>query len=69
MKQFFKFLMSLKSFWKLYRDYRYDGDTLRFILTQYEIVLANRTEHIYKPTHCAKDVIKRLDEWYAERSD
>lgn len=69
MKRLIKFIINLKSYWKLYRDYGYDGDMLHFILTQYEIVLANRTERIYKPTHCAKDIIKRLDEWYAERSD
>ena len=66
MKQFFKFLISLKSFWKLYRDYNYDGDTLRFIINQYETVLVNRTKVLSQPTHCAREVIEELDKWYLD---
>lgn len=69
MKQLIKFILHLKSFWKLYRDYEYDGDTLRFIITQYETVLVNRTKHMSKATYCAREVIKQLDEWYGEREN
>lgn len=69
MRQFFGFLKSLKSFWKLYRDYEYNGEALDFIIQNYEEVLKNRTKIMSKLTYYAKDVIRQLDEWYAERSD
>lgn len=65
MKQLIGFLKQLKSFWKLYWDFDYDGNELRFIVTQYEKILYKRTDW----KHSNKDIIKQLDEWYAERSD
>ena len=69
MKQLFKFIMSLKSFWKLYRDYGYNADELRFILTQYDIVIFNRTNLVTDSKHCAMDILQHIYEWYAKRSD
>lgn len=69
MRKFFGFLISLKSFWKLYQDYEYDGRTLDFIIQNYKEVLEERTKLMSKPTYYARDVIRKLDEWYAERSD
>lgn len=57
----------IKSFYKLYKDYGYDGEDLRFIITQYETVLVNRTKTMSKPTYSAREVIAQLDEWYAEK--
>ncbi len=36
MKQFLKFLTKLKSFWKLYQNYGYDGEAVGFIINNYE---------------------------------
>lgn len=62
-----KFIKTLKSFYNFYKDYGYDGDDLRFIITQYETVLVNRTKTMSKPTYSAREVIVQLDEWYLER--
>lgn len=59
-----KFMLSIKSFWKLYKDYEYDGEMLGFIIRNYEEVLQNRTKCMSKPTYHARQVINRLDEWY-----
>lgn len=56
----------IKSFSALYKYYNYDGNTLRFIISQYETVLVNRTKVLSKPTHCAREVIEELDKWYDE---
>lgn len=66
MKQFLKFLTKLKSFWKFYRDYECDGETARFIVENYQIVLCNRTKLMSKPTYYARDVIAQIDNWYEE---
>lgn len=66
MKLFLKFLAKLKSFWKFYRDYQYDGETAEFIIENYQYVLQNRTKLMSKPTYYASDVIKQIDEWYYE---
>lgn len=66
MKQLLTFLTKLKSFWKLYKDYGYDGETVEFIIENYQDVLQNRTKLMSKPTYCADDVIKQIDEWYYE---
>lgn len=44
MKQFLKFLTKIKSFWKLYQNYGYDGEDAEFIINNYERVLCNRTK-------------------------
>lgn len=66
MKQFLKFLTKIKSFWKFYKDYEYDGETMAFIIENYQIVLCNRTKLMSKPTYYSDAVIKQLDEWYEE---
>ena len=64
MKQSLKFLTKLKSFWKFYRNYEYDGETVEFIIENYQRVLANRTITMSKPTYQFKDVLKEIDKWY-----
>lgn len=66
MRQFLKFLTKLKSFWKFYRDYEYDGETVEFIVENYQDVLQNRTKMMSKPTYYAADVIMQIDNWYDE---
>lgn len=66
MKQFLKFLTKLKSFWKFYQNYEYDGEDVEFIVEQYQDVLQNRTKLMSKPTYYANEVIKQIDEWYYE---
>lgn len=66
MKQLIKFILRLKSFWKLYKDYEYDGDTLRFVISQYRIVLLSRTIPICDITDCARDVINCIDKLYID---
>lgn len=66
MKKFLKFLTKIKSFWKLYRNYGFDGETVEFIIENYQDVLQNRTKLMSKPTYNANDVIKQIDEWYYE---
>lgn len=66
MKQFLTFITNLKSFWKFYRNYEYDGKTVEFIIENYQDILQNRTEKMSKPTYYSDAVIKQLDEWYEE---
>lgn len=67
MKRLFNFIKAIKGFWKLYNDYEYDGETIEFIIENYEKVLDSRTKTMSKPTYYANDVISELDEWYEER--
>jgi len=69
MRAFLKFLTKLKRFWKLYKDYEYDGETLEFIIENYQDVLQNRTALMSKPTYYAKDVIGQIDKWYEENPE
>lgn len=66
MKQFLKFLIKLKSFWKFYHNYEYDGEDVEFIIDNYQKVLCNRTKLMSKPTYYASDVIAQIDNWYEE---
>lgn len=66
MKQFLTFLTKIKSFWKFYRNYEYDGETAEFIVENYQDVLQNRTKLMSYPTYYAKDVIEQIDKWYEE---
>lgn len=36
MKQFLKFFTKIKSFWKFYQNYEYDGEDVEFIIDNYE---------------------------------
>lgn len=65
-KQTFKFLFKIPSFWKLYQNYGYDGETVEFIIENYQEVLQNRTKLMSKPTYYAKGVIEQIDSWYEE---
>lgn len=66
MKQFLKFLIKLKGFWKIYSGYGYDGETVEFIIDNYEKVLCSRTKLMSKPTYYANDVIAQIDNWFEE---
>lgn len=66
MKQFLSFLKVIKSFWKIFDGYGYDGEAIGFIIDNYEKVLDSRTKTMSKPTYYANDVISELDEWYEE---
>ena len=67
MKQFLKFLTKIKSFWKFYQNYGYDGEDIEFIIDNYERVLCNRTKTMSKPTYYLEDVLRELDNWYEDR--
>lgn len=69
MKQFIKFLTKIKSFWKLYKNYGYDGETIEFIIDTYEKLLCERTSTMSKPTYHLKEVLNQIDIWYAERTE
>lgn len=69
MKQFLNFLKKIKSFWKLYADYGYDGETIEFIIDTYEKLLCERTKTMSKPTYCIEDVLRELDNWYNDRME
>ncbi len=69
MKQFLKFLTKIKSFWKFYQDYGYDGEDVEFIIDNYERVLCNRTKTMSKPTYYLEDVLREIDNWYYEHSE
>lgn len=66
MKQFLKFLTKIKSFWKFYQNYGYDGETVEFIIDNHERVLCNRTKTMSKPTYYLEDVLREIDNWYEE---
>lgn len=67
MRQFWDFLTKIRSFWKLYKDYGYDGETIEFIIDTYEKLLCERTKTMSKPTYYLKDILAEIDKWYAER--
>ncbi len=69
MRIFLQFLTKLKGFWKLYKNYEYDGETVEFIIENYQDVLQNRTKPISKPTYYARDVIGQIDEWHKKRDE
>ncbi len=69
MRTFLKFLTKLKGFWKLYQNYEYDGETVEFIIENYQDVLQNRTKLMSYPTYYAKDVIGQIDEWYEDNPE
>lgn len=68
MGKLIKFIFKLKGFWKLYQDYEYDGETIEFIIDNYERVLCNRTKTMSKPTYYLEDVLREIDNWYEEMS-
>lgn len=69
MRQFLNFLTTIKSFWKLYADYGYDGETMEFIIDTYEKLLCERTKTMSKPTYYLEDILREIDRWYEEHRD
>lgn len=67
MKQFLKFLTKIKSFWKFYKNYEYDGEDAEFIIENYKDVLLCRTGFIKDPTYRSAKVIEAIDYWYEEQ--
>lgn len=67
MTHFLTFLTKIKSFWKLYKDYEYDGETIGFIIDTYEKLLCERTKTMSKPTYYLEDILAEIDKWYDER--
>lgn len=66
MKMLFRFIKNIKSFWKFYKDYEYNGKDCQFIIENYQEVLCSRTKTMSKPTYRASAVIAEIDEWYNE---
>ena len=69
MKQFLKFLTKIKSFWKFYQNYEYDGETVEFTIDTYEKLLCERTKTMSKPTYYLKDILAEIDKWYYEHCE
>lgn len=66
MKTLIDFIKNLKSFYRFYKDYEYNGDDCEFIIENYQEVLCNRTRTMSKPTYYAKSVIGEIDRWYKD---
>lgn len=66
MKTLFRFIKNIKSFWKFYKDYEYNGEDCEFIIENYQDVLCSRTKTMSKPTYRSSAVIAEIDEWYKE---
>lgn len=62
----FGFIKNIKSFWKFYKDYEYNGQDCEFIIENYQEVLRSRTKAMSKPTHYANSVIHNMDRWYED---
>lgn len=62
----FRFIKNIKSFWKFYKDYEYNGQDCEFIIENYQEVLRSRTKSMSKPTHYANSVIHNMDRWYED---
>lgn len=63
-KTIFEFIKNLKSFYRFYKDYEYNGDDCRFIIENYQEVLCSRTKTMSKPTYYSSAVIAEIDRWY-----
>lgn len=66
MKTLIKFIKNLKSFYRFYKDYEYNGAECEFIIENYKKVLCSRTKTMSKPTYYADAVIHYMDEWYED---
>ena len=66
MKTLIDFIKNLKSFYRFYKDYEYNGDECEFIIENYQEVLCSRTKTMSKPTYYANSVIGEMDEWYED---
>lgn len=61
MNQFLNFLTKLKSFWKLYKHYGYDGENMEGIIDTYKKQLCDQT------TKFLQDIIQEISEWRKEQ--
>ena len=66
MKTLIDFIKKLKSFYRFYKDYKYNGDECEFIIENYQEVLCSRTKTMSKPTYYANSVIGEMDKWYED---
>ena len=66
MKTLIDFIKNLKSFYRFYKDYEYNGDECEFIIENYQEVLCSRTKTMSKPTYYANSVIGEMDRWYED---
>lgn len=66
MKTVIRFIKNLKSFYRFYKDYEYNGDACRVIIENYQEVLWSRTKTMIKPVYCANSVIAEMDRWYED---
>lgn len=66
MKTLIKFIKNLKSFYRFYKDYEYNGAECEFIIENYQKVLCSRTKTMSKPTYYADAIIHYIDEWYED---
>ena len=66
MKTLIDFIKNLKSFYRFYKDYEYNGDECEFIIENYQEVLCSRTKTMSKPTYYANSVIGEMDKWYED---
>ena len=66
MKTLIDFIKNLKSFYRFYKDYEYNGDECEFIIENYQEVLCSRTKTMSKPTYYANSVIGEIDKWYED---
>lgn len=64
MKTLIDFIKNLKSFYRFYKNYEYNGSECEYIIENYQTVLRSRTKAMSKPTHYADTVIHNIDEWY-----
>lgn len=66
MKTLIDFIKNLKSFYRFYKDYEYNGDDCRFVVANYEKVLQSRTKTLKEPTYWSSTVIAEMDRWYED---
>lgn len=66
MKTLIDFIKNIKSFYRFYKDYEYNGDDCRFIIANYEKVLQSRTKTLRESTYWSSTVIAEMDKWYED---
>ena len=66
MKTLIDFIKNLKSFYRFYKDYKYNGAECEFIIENYQEILCSRTKTMSKPTYYANSVIGEMDRWYED---
>lgn len=66
MKTLIDFIKNLKSFYRFYKNYEYNGAECEFIIENYQKVLCSRKKTMSKPTYYANSVIGEMDRWYED---